>query len=138
MTSAKQLKLEQRGTAQLQRAISELQKLAHDIGRCENTISNLQTELEAVNKNHADRRTTREDIAYLTALLNCAKQKLGWEKQIASLQKRTPAILEEVSRLMNDPGNAPPEKMRADVLHALQTIQSAMERLQNARADTSA
>jgi len=138
MTSAKQLKLEQRGTVQLQRAILELQKLAEDIGRCEKTISDLQTELETVNKKHADRRTTRDDIAYLTALLDCAKKKLGWEKQMASLQKRTPLILEEITRLMNDPKNPPPDHLRAQVLQSLQQVQTTMERLQSARGEASA
>jgi antitoxin component HigA of HigAB toxin-antitoxin module len=134
MTSARQLKLEQKGTNQLQRAIAELQKLAQDIGRCEKIISALQTELDAVNKKHADRRTTRDDIAYLTALLECARKKLGWEKQMASLQKRTPVILEEITRLMNDPKNPPPEELRAQVLQSLQQVQTTMERLQSARA----
>jgi hypothetical protein len=138
MTSARQLKLQQKGTNQLQGAISELQRLAHDIGRCEKTISALQTELEVVNRKHADRRTTRDDIAYLTALLECAKKKLGWEKQIASLQKRTPVILEEVARLINDPKTPPPEELRAQVVQSLQQVQATMERLQSARAETSA
>ena len=138
MTSAKQLKLEQKGTQQLQRAILELQKLAQDIGRCEKTISDLQTELEAVNKKHANRQTTRDDIAYLTALLECAKKKLGWEKQMASLQKRTPVILEEITRLMNDPKSPPPDDLRAQVLQSLQQVQATMERLQSARGEASA
>ena len=133
MTSTRQLKLEQKGTNQLQRAIAELQKLAQDIGRCEKTISALQTELDAVNKQHADRRTTREDIAYLTALLECAKKKLGWEKQMGSLQKRTPVILEEISRLINDPNSPPPEELRVRVVQSLQQVQATMERLQSAR-----
>jgi hypothetical protein len=90
--------------------------------------------LDAVNKKHADRRTTRDDIAYLTALLECARKKLGWEKQMASLQKRTPAILDEITRLMNDPKNPPPEELRAQVLQSLQQVQTTMERLQSARA----
>jgi hypothetical protein len=138
MTSARQLKLEQKGTSQLQRAISELQKLAQDIGRCEKTISALQGELAAVNTKHANRQTTRDDIAYLTALLDCAKKKLGWEKQIMSLQKRTPVLLEEITRLMNDPKNPPPEELRAQVLESLQQVQATMERLQSARAETRA
>ena len=137
MTSSKQLKLEQKGAVQQQRAISELQNLAHDIERCEKTIASPKNELETVNTKHAGRRTTRDDIAYLTALLDCAKKKLTWEKQMASLQKRTPLILEEISRLLNDPRNPAPDQVRADTLRALQTVQAAMERLQSARAETS-
>jgi chromosome segregation ATPase len=136
MTSTKQLKQEQRGTAQLQRAISELQRLAADIERCEKTITDLQNELEAVNSKHAGRRTTRDDIAYLTALLECAKRKLAWEKQIGSLQKRTPTILEDISRLITDPKNPPPEPLRDDVMRSLQKVQAAMERLHTARGSS--
>src|SRR6266487_6785493 len=126
MISSKQLKLEQKGAILQQRAISDLHKLAHDIERCEKTIASLQSELEAVNAKHAGRRTTRDDIAYLTALLDCAKKKLAWEKQMASLQKRTPLLLEEISKLINDPKNPTPDQIRAGMVRALQSVQAAM------------
>ena len=138
MTSVRELKLAQKGAAHLRRAITELQTLAQDIERCERTIGSLKSELEAVNAKHTGTRTTREDIAYLTALLDCAKKKLSWEKQMASLQKRTPAILEEISKLMNDPKNPPPDQVRSEIAGALQRVQAAMERLQSARVDACA
>ncbi|SRR6266567_4771020 len=138
MTSIKQLKLAQKGAVQQQHAISELNTLARDIERCEQTIANLKRELEAVNSKHQGTRTTREDVAYLSALLECAKKKLTWEKQMASLQKRTPAILEEISKLINDPKNPPPDPVREEMVRALQNVQTAMERLQSARADACA
>src|SRR5262245_56820485 len=103
MPSLKQLKAEQKAAGQQLQVIEELQTLVRDIERAENTISSLKTELEAVNVKHQGRKTTREDIAYLTDLLKCANKKLAWEKQIASLQKRTPSIMERMTRLINDP-----------------------------------
>ena len=135
MTSIKQLKLAQKGAVLQQRAISELNALARDIERCEKAIVNLQRELEAVNSKHQGTRTTREDVAYLSALLECAKKKLTWEKQMASVQKRTPVILEEISKLINDPINPPPDPVREEMVLALRRVQAAMERLQTARAD---
>lgn len=111
----------------------ELHTLAKDIERCEKTITDLKTELESVNVKHQNRNSTREDIAYLTDLLKCANKKLAWEKQIASLQKRTPALLEKMSKLMNDPNAAPDEQRRAQMLQSLQVIQGAMERLQGVK-----
>ena len=129
MSSLKQLKIERKGVALQQRVILEVNSLVKDIGRCEKTITDLKTELEAVNARHQGRKTTREDIAYLTDLLECAKKKLAWEKLMTSLQKRTPAILEEMSSLINDPLNPPPEQTRAEMLQALKAVQAAMERL---------
>jgi hypothetical protein len=124
---AEKAALEQRGV------IADLNELVKDIERCEKTISALKTELEAVNSRHQGRRTTRDDIAYLTDLLDCAKRKLAWEKQMASLQKRAPVILDTMTKLMNDPHAPPTEQTREEMLRALQAIQAAMERLNAAK-----
>ena len=135
MLSAKQLKLAEKAALQQRQVIAELNALAKDIERCEKTIITLRSELEAVNSKHQGQRTTREDIAYLSGLLECAKKKLAWEKQMASLQKRTPAILESMTRLMHDPQAPPAEDTREEMLRALQTIQAAMERLNQAKVN---
>ena len=121
----------EKNAAQQQQIIIELNTVVKDIERCEKTIIDLKSELEAVNVKHQGRRTTREDIDYLTALLKCANKKLAWEKQMASLQKRTPQILERMSKLINDPNAAPDENIRGQIVQSLQAVQSAMERLQN-------
>ena len=120
----------ERCVAQQRRVIAELDTLVKDIERCDKTIVDLKSELEAVNEKHKNRSTTREDIDYLTDLLKCANKKLTWEKHMASLQKRTPALLEEMSRLLNDPKVPPSDETRAAMLNALQGVQAAMERLQ--------
>ncbi len=135
MPSLKQLKQAEKGVARLQRAAAELQTLAGDIERCEKTMGGLKQELQSINSKHQGRRTTREDLAYLTDLLRCGNKKLVWEKQMASVQKRTPIILETISRLMNDPQIPPNEQLRAEMLRSLQTIQATMERLQSAKSD---
>jgi len=103
--------------------------------RAHMTDDDLKAELESVNSKHQGRRTTREDIAYLTDLLKCANKKLIWEKQLASVQKRTPVILETVSRLMNDPQIPADEQLRTEMLRSLQAIQATMERLQSVKSD---
>jgi DNA repair exonuclease SbcCD ATPase subunit len=135
MTSFRQLKLAQKAAAEQQEIISELNDLVHDIDRCEKTITTLKSELEEANAKYPGKRTTREDVAYLTELLECAKKKLSWEKQMASLQKRTPHILERMSRLFNDTDNPPPEQTRAEMVRALESVKACMERLQVARVD---
>jgi len=67
--------------------------------------------------------------------LECAKKKLAWEKIIASLQKRTPQLLERMSKLIHDPQNTPSEETRSEMLGSLQSVQAAMERLQNVKAE---
>ena len=129
--SLKQIKRAEKNAVQQQQVVLELQALVKDIERCQQTITDLQRELAAVNSRYPAQRTTREDIAYLTDLLKCANKKLAWEKHIASLQKRTPAVLEKMSRLLNDPGGSPADPTRAEMLRALQELQAAMERLQN-------
>jgi len=135
MSSIKDLKLAQKAANEQLQVISELKALVADIERCEKTILGLKQELEIVNSRHQGRRTTREDIAYLTALLECAKKKLAWEKQIASLQKRTPQLLERMSKLIHDPQNPPTEESRNDMLGSLHAVQAAMERLQGVKTD---
>jgi hypothetical protein len=131
MSSLKDLKAAQKSALQQHEVISELDALVRDIERCEKTIGDLQSELARVNSNYPSPRTTRQDIDYLSDLLKCARKKLAWEKQIASLQKRTPVILEKMSGLLNDPKNPPEEKARLEMLQALQRVQATMERLQN-------
>jgi predicted RNase H-like nuclease (RuvC/YqgF family) len=131
MPSLKDLKLAEKSVVRQQEVVSELETLVRDIERCEKTIADLQSELAAVNARYPSPRTTRQDIGYLTDLLKCANKKLAWEKQIASMQKRTPATLEKMAQLLNDPKNPPADAMRVEMLRALQGVQAAMARLQN-------
>lgn len=131
MQSIKDLKLAEKTVVRQQHVVSELNTLVRDIERCEKTIVDLQNELAAVNAKYPSPRTTRQDIAYLTDLLKYANKKLAWEKQIASMQKRTPDTLEQMAALLNDPKNPPADAMRIEMLRALQGVQAAMERLQN-------
>ena len=133
MPSLKQIKLAERALARQQHVVREFNSLVEDIHRCEKTIRELQAELESINGRYPGQRTTREDVDYLSDLLKCAQRKLAWEKSIASLQKRTPALLQELSSLMNDPDNPPGEQVKAEMLGALQALQGAMERLQNVK-----
>jgi predicted RNase H-like nuclease (RuvC/YqgF family) len=135
MASLKELKLAEKSVVRQQEVVSELNTLVRDIERCEKTITDLQAELAAVNAKYPSPRTTRQDIGYLTDLLKCANKKLAWEKQIASMQKRTPATLEKMAQLLNDPRNPPADAMRVEMLRALQGVQAAMARLQNMKAE---
>jgi hypothetical protein len=135
MSSLKNLKLAQKAANEQRLVILELQTLVKDIERCEKIILALNQELQGVNAKYQGRRTTREDIGYLTDLLECAKKKLAWEKNIASLQKRTPALLEKMSTLIHNPQNPPSEESRAAMLASLQAVQAAMERLQNVKTE---
>ncbi|HVV01949.1 MAG TPA: hypothetical protein VHH88_11345, partial [Verrucomicrobiae bacterium] len=132
-SSAKDLKLEQQAAARQLQVLSDLAVLVKDIERSEKTILALREELAAVNSRYQGPRTTRDDIAYLSALLDCAKKKLAWEKQIGSLQKRTPDILRRMSDLLHDPKAPPTEEMRQRMLAGLQAVQAAMERLQGVK-----
>jgi len=134
MSSLKQIKLAQKVAVQQQQVIGELETLVKDIERSEKTIIELKAELEAVNAKHQNRNSTREDIAYLTDLLKCANRKLAWEKQMASLQKRTPEILNHMSKLVNDPASPLDQQTNAAIVASLQRVQSAMERLQSVKA----
>jgi uncharacterized protein HemX len=134
MSSLKQLRHEEKNATLQQQVISELNAIAKDIERTEKTVVALNRELQAVNAKYQGPRSTREDVAYLTSLLECAKRKLAWEKQISSLQKRTPSLMERMGALLNDPKSPPTADARDQMLRALQVIQAAMERLQAANA----
>lgn len=131
MSASKQLKESHRAAQKHLELVAELQELVQDITRCEKTISTLQAELNENNKKFPGQRTTKQDVEFLTALLDCAKRKLAWEKQIASLQKRTPDLLERMSSFLNDPVNPPGNETRVQILEALQAVQATMERLQS-------
>ena len=109
--------------------LTELKQLAVDIGRCQQTIASVMAELTSVNAKYQGERSTRQEVEYLTILLACAKRKLAWEKQIASLQKRAPALLESMSKIMNDRDHPPTEELKAEMLHSLQSVQGALARL---------
>jgi hypothetical protein len=132
MFSVKQLKQEEKMAAQQREVILELNSIVKDIERSEKIIVALNQELEVVNAKYRGPRTTREDVAYLTSLLECAKRKLAWEKQISSLQKRTPSLMEKMAAVLNDPKGPPPQQVQEQMMQALRSIQAAMERLQTA------
>jgi len=131
MSASKQLKESQRAAQKHLELIAELQVLVQDITRCEKTITALQVELNENNGKYSGPRTTKQDVEFLTVLLDCAKRKLAWEKQIASLQKRTPELLERMTSFLNDPVNPPSNESRTQILEALQAVQATMERLQS-------
>jgi hypothetical protein len=116
--------------AESRRLLAELKQLAADIGRCQETITSVMTELNSINAKYQGERSTRQEVEYLTILLTCAKRKLAWEKQIASLQKRGPALLESMSKIMQDRDHPLTEELKAEILQSLQSVQGAMERLQ--------
>ena len=130
MSSVKQLKHEEKMAAQQREVILELNTIVKDIERSEKIIVALNQDLEVVNAKYRGPRTTREDVAYLTSLLECAKRKLAWEKQISSLQKRTPSLMEKMAAVLNDPKGPPPQQVQEQMMQALRSIQAAMERLQ--------
>jgi chromosome segregation ATPase len=132
---ANKYKLAEKAALEQRQVVVEIEALVGSIERCEKTISELKVELEQVNDKHKGRRTTQEDIAYLTDLLKCANKKLGWEKQMASLQKKTPALLERMSALIDDPANPPTNEVRAAMLHGLEAVRSAMEKLEKVKVE---
>jgi hypothetical protein len=131
----KQYKLAEKAAVQQRQVVAELEALVKSIERSEKTVTELKNELEAVQSKYQVRKTTQEEIAYLTDLLKCANKKLSWEKQIASLQKKTPAVLEDVTRVLNDSKNPPNEEMRASMARALQLVQASMQRLESVKMD---
>jgi hypothetical protein len=133
VSSLKDYKLAERRAAEQRKIVDELNGLAGDIERCNKTISELKAELAAVNEKHKERNSTREDIAYLEDLLRCAKKKLAWEKQMESLRKRTPELLNRMSSMMQDPKLAPEEAVRDAMLKSLRAVQAAMEELDKAK-----
>jgi hypothetical protein len=132
MSSLKQLKHEEKRAVLQQQVVAELNVIVKDIERSEKLIVALNQELQTVNAKFQGPRDTRADVAYLTSLLECAKRKLAWEKQISSLQKRTPSVMERMGTLLNDPKSPPSSDARDQMLRALQSIQAAMERLEQA------
>ena len=135
MATSKELKLEQKVAGQQQEIVSNLQALVKDIERCEATIHALKVELEGVNAKHAGRKSTQDDINYLEDLLKCAKKKLVWEKQMASLQKRTPALMQRVESLVNHPQSKPDDETQNKLMESLKAVQASMQRLQGAKLD---
>lgn len=132
MSSLKDIKLAQKSLQLQQQLINEFESLVQDIERCEKTVGELQIELAAANAEYPSPRSTRQDIDYLTVLLRLANKKLVWEKNVGSLQKRTPFLLERMTALMDDPKNPPTEQTRAEIVRVLQGVQSAVERLTKA------
>jgi uncharacterized protein YoxC len=130
MVSFKQIKQDEKNRAREQQLIGELNSISEDIERCEGTLTRLTADLEAINAKYQGPRTTRQDVEYLTGLLDCAKRKLAWEKQLASIQKRTPDALDRMATLLGDAQTAPIETGRMELLQALKKVQAAMERLQ--------
>jgi hypothetical protein len=116
--------------AEHRRLLVELQELAVSVSRCQETVTTLMTELDAANKKFHGQRSTQQEVEYLTILLACAKRKLAWEKQIASLQKRAPALLVEMTATLNDKDFPPSDELKTDMMRSLQIVQAALERLQ--------
>jgi len=132
MSAGRYIQMAQVKAAERQRSLAELKRLAVDVERCQVTITSVLAELNSVNAKYQGARSTREEVEYLTVLLSCAKRKLAWEKQIASLQKRAPALLEKMTGVMNDQDYPPTEELKAEMLNSLQSIQQALVRLQAA------
>ncbi len=128
----KQLRLLEKSAIKEQQLIQELNGLAKDIERCEKTLAALQTEISDLNSKFQGPRNTQQDIAYLSGLLECARKKLVWEKQVGSIRKRAPVILQEMTALLENPLTAPAEETRAKMLDPLQKVQAALERFQAA------
>lgn len=132
MSSLKEIKLAQKSILQQQQLIAEFEILVRDIERCEKTITDLQQELTQVNLQYPGPRTSQQDVDYLTALLKCANKKLVWEKHVASVQKRTPVLLDKMTQVMDDPANPAAPESRAQIVRTLQGVQAAVARLQSA------
>ena len=112
--------------------LGELQELAVSVDRCQQTITSLMAELNSANAQFQGQRTTKQEVDYLTILLSCAKRKLAWEQKIASLQKRSPALLQQMTAALNDKDFPPSDELKTEMLHALQNVQAALARLQAA------
>jgi predicted nucleic acid-binding Zn-ribbon protein len=129
MSTSRQIKEEQRVSGLQKGLVGELQALVKDIERCEKTVQGLKTELQLINERHANRKTTQDDISYLEDLLACARRKLVWEKQIGSLQKRTPELMQRVEALVNHPNSNPDEQTQTALMGSLTEVQASMRRL---------
>ena len=133
MSTSRQIKNELRVSNQQRGLIGELQALVKDLERAEKTVTGLKTELGSVNERHANRSTTQDDIAYLEDLLACARKKLVWEKQIASLQKRTPELMQKVETLVNHPQSNPDQETQDALMSSIKEVQAAMKRLNESK-----
>jgi hypothetical protein len=118
--------------AERRRVLTEVQQLAESIERCEKTIAAVMADLQIINTKYQGTRTTQQEVEFLKVLLDCAKRKLAWEKQIASLKKRAPALVEALTGVMSDKDHPPSDELQTQMLRALQLIQSALQRLQAA------
>lgn len=136
MMSANQSKRLEESLQREKQLVAELNTLLVDIETSERMIVDLQRELAEVNSKNQGPRTTQQDIEYLSGLLECAKKKLAWEQQITSLRSRTPAILQEISDLLQNRETAPADNSRAEMLKVLQKVQAAMERLSTVNEKT--
>ena len=133
MTPGQARRLARKSALRQQGLIEDLQALARSIEKAEAMIVGLKEQMEAVNAKHETRKTTGDDIAYLEDLLQCARKKLAWEKQMAALSKRIPEILEEVTAVMNDPVAGPSDETRVIVVQLLNNVQQSMARLEVAK-----
>jgi hypothetical protein len=122
-------KQQRRSAAQHQEAVQDLEGILKGIARGEELLTSLRVEMDEVNRKYPAQRTTQEDVDFLTDLLACAKKKLLLEKQIESLKKRVPAVLESVSNFITDPQSPPSPEMQDELLEMLKNVQQAMERL---------
>ena len=132
MSSRKEYRQAAKSVSKQHEVTLELQSLLSSIEKAERTITELKSELEAANRTHQVRTTTQQDIDFLTALLKCANKKLGWEKQVASLKKRAPGVMQELATIMQDTKNPPSEETCAMLLQTMQQVKAAMERLEKA------
>ena len=71
MSLGKQYKLAEKAAIQQRQVVAELEALVKSIDRCEKTVTELKAELQAVQNKYQTRKTTQEEIAYLTDLLKC-------------------------------------------------------------------
>jgi len=120
------------------RLLEDVKDLAVSVNRCQETLTSLMAELTAANAKFQGERNTQQEVDYLTILLACAKRKLSWEKQIASLHKRVPGLLEEMTGALNDQDFPPSNEIKLEMMQSLQVAQAALARLQlSPQADAS-
>jgi hypothetical protein len=122
--------------AERRRILAEVNQLAGSIERCEKTIAAVMADLKVINTKYQGTRSTREEVEFLKVLLDCAKRKLAWEKQIASLKKRAPSLVEAMTRIMTDKEHPPSAELQSEMLQALQAVQGALQRLQATEASS--
>jgi hypothetical protein len=133
MTPGQARRLARKSALRQQEVVDGLQAVASSIEKADEMITSLKTQMDEVNARHQDRKTTSDDIAYLEDLLRCARKKLAWEKQMASLSKKIPEVLAAVTSVMNDPAMPPSDQTRAVVMGLLQNVQQSMARLEQAK-----